>query len=169
MYLYLLWIPISCWLFLGSSLYNLKNMTIHLQISQHTVCPQPPTPPLAHIYSSKSMCMCVYSAYFIMCVYACVFGYVYVASQSPLFHNIFVSVFFLSLLASITWCGIEFHDVMALCSTNVVLCASHSLFWTWGLWRDLLWHVWWGMHGCPSSAPVVQTDSSVHSTCQYLS
>ena len=33
----------------GSS-YSFKNITLHSQISQHTVCPQAPTLPLPHIY-----------------------------------------------------------------------------------------------------------------------
>ena len=69
-YLYLFWIPISC--YHGSScsscgqaklrqLYHFKNITIHSQISQHTVCPQAPTPPPPHIYKiTKPMRKCVY-------------------------------------------------------------------------------------------------------------
>ena len=57
------------------SLYNFKNITMHSQISQDIVCPQAPTPPLPHIYSTKCMCMCV-------------------ASQSPLFHKVFFIKFF---------------------------------------------------------------------------
>ena len=56
--------------------------------------------PLLHIYSTKSMCTCVYSAYAIVCVcvcvYACVCAYVCVASKSPLFHKVFINVFFQS-------------------------------------------------------------------------
>ena len=76
-------------LFLGSSkikaVFTILN-TIHSQISQHTVYLQAPTPPLPHVCNTKSMCMCVYSAYVIVCVYECVCAYVCVASQSPLFH-----------------------------------------------------------------------------------
>jgi hypothetical protein len=35
----------------------------------------------------------MYSAYVIVCVYACVGANVCVASQSPLFHKVFVNVF----------------------------------------------------------------------------
>ena len=52
-------------------------------MSQHTVYPQAPTPPLPLIYSTKSMCTCVCSVYVIMCL--CL----YVASQSPLFHEVY--------------------------------------------------------------------------------
>ena len=120
-------------LFLGSSkmkkVHFVLNITIHSQISQHTVCPQAPTPPLPHIYSTKSMCTCVYSAYVIVCVYACVCAYVCVAPQSPLFHKVF---FFTSdstaCISYLMWNRVP-------CSQgSMQYCAPpHSLFWTWGL------------------------------------
>ena len=86
-YLYLLWIPIQQLLLLGSS--KFKAVYTILKTLQYilTVCPQAPTPPLPHIYSTKSMCTSVYSVYAIVCV--CVCGYVCVAPQSLLFHKVF--------------------------------------------------------------------------------
>jgi hypothetical protein len=51
-------------LFLGSSrikeVYTIKKKTFqYIHRFHNTLCPQAPTPPLPHIYSTKSMCMCV--------------------------------------------------------------------------------------------------------------
>jgi hypothetical protein len=40
------------------------------------------------------VCMCVYSVYVIVCVHACVYAYVCVASQYPLFRKVFIICFF---------------------------------------------------------------------------
>jgi hypothetical protein len=72
MYLYLIIDPHSSWDPAKlSQLYNFKNFTIHSrQISQHvcalSVCTQANNL-LPHIYNTKSMCTCVYSAYVIVC------------------------------------------------------------------------------------------------------
>jgi hypothetical protein len=77
LYLYLLWIPISCYSSWGPAklrqLYNLTKITMHsLQNSQHTKCV--PSGILAqayyHIYTTQN-CVCVYSTYVIMGVYMC--------------------------------------------------------------------------------------------------
>ena len=50
-----------------------------------------------HIYTIQNPCIYVCSAYVIMCVYTCVCTYVCVASQSPLFHNVYLfNLFFKS-------------------------------------------------------------------------
>jgi small basic protein len=67
-------------------------------------------PLLHHYHISKVLnpCVCVCIVRMLLCVYACVFAYVYVASQSELFHKVFFICFSnqILLLASVTWCGI---------------------------------------------------------------
>ena len=84
---------------------------------QNTLCALSPL--LHHYHIDRTKSMCVYSAYVIMCVYACL------SICLCCFTCIFICFFYLILLlASVTYCGIAFHVVMALCSTAVPIVCS---------------------------------------------
>ena len=106
-------LPMQLLLFLGSSkikeVIQFKNITIHSQISQHTVCPQALTPPIPHIYNRKSMCVCMHVS---------VPMFVLLHSPSCSIRSIFTCFLSASVkcISYLMW-NRNSHVVMALCST----------------------------------------------------
>jgi hypothetical protein len=96
-----------------------KRTLLHHYISTIQKCIIPP-------YNNITISVC-------MCVSALV------SLQSPLFHKVYFHLFInlILLLASASWCGIEFHVAMALCSTVWL-----SLFLTGGVSCGVCMGVW---------------------------
>jgi hypothetical protein len=108
---------------LGHSWYTQETTYYHTPCKGTSIFCLAHSPAEWHTYTIHVfMCVCIVC---MLCV--CMHVSVFVALQSLLFHKVYFFIWFLNLivlLAWVTWCGIEFHVVMALCST---LCLPSSV------------------------------------------
>ena len=153
---FLLWILLFLWSSkTKASIHFFKNITIHSQqISQHTKCVFPSGPYSTSTYLQHKIHVCVCIVHMLSCVF--------VLLHSP---RCSIRCIFMFFKSNFTACMSYLMRNRVPCSHgSMQYCASAIFCSGLGLWRDLWWHVFWGMNGCLSCVPVVQSDSLVHSS-----